>query len=172
MKLQLGSRQRHPGWYAFDAVAGPEVDFVGDIRRLSAIADNSVEELYASHVLEHIPYADVLATLTEWHRVLIPGGRLMVAVPDMNILAQFFVRPDITGNDKVLIMQMMFGGQHAEVDFHYVGFDLELLGVHLYKAGFESIRRVASFGLFDDSSEIKFRGTNISLNVEARKRRS
>jgi predicted SAM-dependent methyltransferase len=172
MKLQIGSRQRNSGWKTLDIVAGPEIDYVGDCTDLSQFSDGSVEELYASHVLEHVPYAELPRTLREWHRVLVPGGKVMIAVPDMNILAQIFVRPELHGADKVMVMQMMFGGQLDETGFHYIGFDLELLGVHLHRAGFEEIKRVPSFGLFQDSSEMEFRGVKISLNVEARRPRS
>lgn len=172
MKLLLGSRERPPGWTTVDIVEGAEVDHVGDCRDLSRFATGSAEALYASHVLEHVTYADLPSTLAEWHRVLAPGGEAMIAVPDMNILAQLFVKPEVKGADKVMVMQMMFGGQLDEAGFHYIGFDLELLGVHLYKAGFVDIRRVRSFGLFADTSEMLFHGIPISLNVEAAKPRS
>ena len=171
MKLLLGSRTRHPGWTTLDLTAGPEVDHVGDCTDLSAFADDSIETLYASHVLEHVPYPDLQRTLKEWHRVLAPDGKAMIAVPDMNILAQLFVKPEIRGRDKVLIMRMMFGGQTDETDFHCIGFDLELLGVHLHLAGFAAIRRVPAFGLFEDTSLAEFRGVRVSLNVEATKPR-
>jgi hypothetical protein len=53
-----------------------------------------------------------------------------------------------------------------------VSFDLEILGVHLHMAGFEGIRRVPSFGLFQDTSVQEFLGIPISLNVEAKKKMS
>lgn len=98
------------------------------------------------------------------------GGKLMVAVPDMNILAQLFVSPELKGEDTVFVMRMMFGDQLDDSDFHCIGFDLEILGVHLFLAGFEDIHRVKSFGLFQDSSVQEFHGIPISLNVEAKKR--
>jgi predicted SAM-dependent methyltransferase len=101
-----------------------------------------------------------------------PGGKIMVAVPDMNILAQLFVNAEIKGADKVFVMRMMFGGQLDKTDFHCIGFDLEILGVHLHLAGFTEIQRVASFGLFPDTSTQDFKGMPISLNVEARKPRA
>jgi predicted SAM-dependent methyltransferase len=172
LKLLIGSRTRYPGWTTLDLVAGPEVDYVGDCQTLAPFDANSIEALYASHVLEHVPYAELQATLKEWHRVLVPGGKLMVAVPDMNILAQLFVKPEVNGADKVFIMRMMFGGQLDETDFHCIGFDLEILGVHLHMAGFDGIRRVPSFGLFQDTSVQEFHGIPISLNVEAGKKAS
>jgi predicted SAM-dependent methyltransferase len=171
MKLQLGSRKRYLGWKALDIQEGPEVDYVGNCGTLTQFDDDTIEALYASHVLEHIHYADVPGTLAEWYRVVRPGGKLMVAVPDMNILSQLFVKPELKVADKVLVMLMMFGGQSDHTDFHYAGFDLELLGAHLLNVGFEGIRRVPSFGLFQDSSLTEFHGVNISLNVEARKPR-
>jgi predicted SAM-dependent methyltransferase len=82
--------------------AGPEVDYIGDCQSLKQFDANSIEALYASHVLEHVPYADLQATLKERHRVLMPSGKFMVAVPDMNILARLFVKPEVKGADKVL----------------------------------------------------------------------
>lgn len=169
MKLLIGSRIRYSGWNTLDIVAGPEVDYVGDCENLSQFDTSSIEALYASHVLEHVPYANLSATLKEWHRVVVPGGKIMVAVPDMNILAQLFVSSEIKGADKVFVMRMMFGGQLDKTDFHCIGFDLEILGVHLHIAGFIDIQRVAGFGLFPDTSTQDFRGVPISLNVEARK---
>jgi SAM-dependent methyltransferase len=45
--------------------------------------DNEVDQLYAGHVLEHIPWAQVPAALVEWERVLKPGGRLGLVGPDV-----------------------------------------------------------------------------------------
>ena len=64
-----------------DLFAGPEVDYVGDCQNLAQFEANSIEAVYASHVLEHVPYTDIQATLKEWHRVLMPRGKFMVAVP-------------------------------------------------------------------------------------------
>lgn len=172
MKLHVGSRKRYLGWKALDLVEGPEVDYVGTCSDLSQFETNSIEALYASHVLEHVPYADIPRTLKEWHRVLAPGGKVMIAVPDMNILSQLFVKPEIKGADKVAVMQMMFGGQTDKTDFHCIGFDLEILGVQLHIAGFANIRRVQGFNLFEDASLTEFHGIKISLNAEARKPRA
>ncbi|HVA15472.1 MAG TPA: methyltransferase domain-containing protein [Stellaceae bacterium] len=152
-------------------IEGPDVDYVGNCSDLSQFASDSIEALYASHVLEHVPYADIPNTLKEWHRVLKPGCKVMISVPDLNILSQLFVKPEVRGADKVLVMQMMFGGQVDRTDFHCVGFDLEILGVHLHNVGFERIRRVQTFGLFQDASVLDFHGIKISLNVEALKPR-
>lgn len=169
MKLHIGSRTRAEGWTTLDIVPGEGVDIVGDCRDLSRFSDNSIETVYASHVLEHLRLADLIPTLKEWHRVLIPDGSVMISVPDMNILCRHFLNPTVTGETKFMVMWMMFGGQLDQYDFHFVGFDFEILGTYLSEAGFDMIFRVPSFALFDDTSAQNFLGVPLSLNVRARK---
>jgi hypothetical protein len=62
---------------------------------------------------------------------------------------------------------MMFGGQTDEHDFHRVGLTQEFAFEFLSMAGFRTARRVLEFGLFEDTSLLKFCGVPISLNIEA-----
>ncbi len=89
MKLHIGGVQPHPDWQILDIEARPEVDCVGNAANLEQFADNSIEAIYASRVLEHFHHTlnnEVLNTLKEWHRVLIPGGQLYVSVPDLQVV--------------------------------------------------------------------------------------
>lgn len=52
---------------------------IGEARKLDHIADGSYDVLLASHVLEHL--ADPLGALGEWHRVVRPGGHVLLAMP-------------------------------------------------------------------------------------------
>ena len=170
MKLHIGGTKRAEGWSIYDIAPGPEVDYVGDCRDLSQFADGSIETIYASHVLEHVDYLKGwLATLKEWHRVLAPGGNLMVSVPDLEILCRLFVHPNSKPIDQFNIMRMMFGGQTNEHDIHYGGFFWEAMGSVLQEAGFIDIKRVPALGVFEDSSILRYGGVPISLNVTARK---
>ena len=47
-----------------------------------ALPDAVFGALVAVHVLEHLDDAAVAATLATWRRVLVPGGRALVATPD------------------------------------------------------------------------------------------
>ena len=49
---------------------------------LGIFATQSHDCVYSSHLLEHIEYARVPATLTEWVRVIKPGGYLVLYLPD------------------------------------------------------------------------------------------
>lgn len=155
-----------------NALDADSVDHCCDARDLSIFSDDTFDAIYASHVVEHFDYARSLSpTLTEWCRVMRPGGTLYVSVPDLDTIAGLFLQKDKHSPDeRFMLMRMMFGGQTDDYDFHYVGLNQEFLAHFLANAGFSAnMRRVASFGLFNDTSELKFKGVPISLNIIATK---
>jgi predicted SAM-dependent methyltransferase len=170
-RLHIGGMVRAAGWEVFNITAGAHVDHVGNANDLSRFEDGSFAAVYASHTLEHFDYRGELErTLREWARVLAPGGTLYVSVPDLETLAKLLlVKEDLTTDDRFMVMRMVFGGHIDAHDYHLVGLDEEFLGVFLTRAGFVDLRRVRSFGLFQDTSELLFKGIPISLNVVAAK---
>lgn len=170
-RLHIGGQVRAEGWEVLNANPGPCVDHVCNANDLSQFADNTFDELYSSHVVEHLDYnGELQATLKEWHRVLVPGGRMYVSVPDMDVLCRLFLeRKQLTGNERFMVMRMMFGGHIDRYDYHVVGLNDEFLASFLHGAGFVNIRRVQGFGLFADTSASVFKGVPISLNVYAHK---
>ncbi|HXC58113.1 MAG TPA: methyltransferase domain-containing protein [Steroidobacteraceae bacterium] len=167
MKLHIGGKQVKEGWKILNIQKGEGVDFVGDIGSLEQFAAGSIEEIYASHVLEHVPQQLVARTIAGIHRVLAKGGKFKVSVPDLDILCHAFIRPNTPTQIKFHYMRMMFGGQVDVNDYHYFGWTFEFLGQSLHDAGFVDIQRVESFGLFDDTSDFAPYGFPISLNMVA-----
>ena len=168
--LHIGGKEKVRGWTVLDALPGPHVDIVGDCQDLSMLADGSCGAIYSSHVLEHLGYDEALpAALKGFFRVLAPGGVLLTSVPDLDTLCRLFVRPDLSADEKYLVMRMMYGGRVTDHDIHYTGFNFDFLNAYLVQAGFTDIRRVASLGCFRDTSEMLFRSVPISLNMVARK---
>jgi predicted SAM-dependent methyltransferase len=170
-KLHIGGQVKAAGWEVLDANPGPIVDHVANARDLSFFPDQTFERIYASHVVEHFDYSgELLKTLTEWHRVLIPAGILYVSVPDLDILARLFLdRKSLSIEDRYLVMRMIFGGHIDKYDYHLVGLNEEFLGHFLRQAGFPHVDRVERFGIFNDTSNTQMRGVPISLNVVATK---
>jgi len=170
MKLHIGGTERREGWQLLNIQPGPHVDIVGSCTDLARFADASVEEVYAAHVIEHLGHRDELkSALAEIHRILEPGGRFLISVPDLAILSRLFARDDLDVQQRYELMLMMFGGQYDPYDFHKVGLWEELLALFLMNAGFKEPVRVDEFGLFDDYSSYRFLGTPISLNMIALK---
>lgn len=148
---------------------GEHVNFTCDASDLSRFSDDTFTELYASHVVEHFDYNEtLLTTLKEWRRTMMPGGKLYISVPDMDILARLFLEASrFTAEQRFFIMRMMFGGHMDEHDYHLVGLNFDFLQSFLNTAGFKSLVRVAEFNLFEDTSSLRFDGQLISLNVVA-----
>ena len=90
MKINIGGEQIKDGWKIFNIQKKPGVDFIGDISDLSQFKDNSVEEIYISHVFEHVPQKKVDKTLKGIFRILKPSGKFYVSVPDMDVLFEEF----------------------------------------------------------------------------------
>src|SRR5262245_6510661 len=54
-----------------------------DATRKIPVPENSAEVVYSSHMLEHLDRQEVTQFLAEARRVLVPGGVIRLAVPDL-----------------------------------------------------------------------------------------
>lgn len=129
----------------------------GDVLFPLPDADGSVDEIRASHVLEHFPFAQVPTVLKEWVRALKPGGVLQIAVPDFEVIAQQYV-----AGTMLPYQGYVMGGQVDKLDFHRTLFDNEVLGDLLRRAGLVGVRRWKSE--VEDCAALP-----ISLNLAASK---
>ena len=82
MKLHIGGELIKDDWKILNANKREGVDYVGDISDLSQFKTESIDEIYASHVLEHVTQNKALDTLKGIHRVLVTDGKLYLSVPD------------------------------------------------------------------------------------------
>ena len=170
MKLHIGGVEPKSGWKILNAQPSGHVDFVCDIRNLSQFDDAGCDEIYASHILEHLTYQDELRpVLNELFRLLKPAGRLLVSVPDLDILCRLFTHPQADSAMRHHIMRIIFGGQTDKWDHHKTGFSGDILSAYLQDAGFQHLEEVDSFNLFDDTSTLVIAGQKISINVIATK---
>ncbi len=170
-RLHIGGIVEREGWEVLNANPAPYVDHVGNANDLSRFGDDTFNAIYASHVIEHLDYTGELqASLKDWCRVLVPGGQLYASVPDMDVLAQLFLRQDaLSVDERFAVMRMLFGGHVDRHDYHAVGLNDAFLRWFLTEAGFIDIQRTAEFGFFEDTSSQRFKGVAISLNLSARK---
>lgn len=170
-RLHIGGKIVAPEWEILEVLPGPHVDHLGNAKDLSRFDDCSFNDIYASHVLEHFDYKEeLLLTLKEWKRVLKPFGRLYVSVPDIDVLAGLLLAKDqLTEAERFHVMRMMFGGHVDDYDYHVVGLNEAFLQRYLKAAGFDRISKVDEFGIFPDTSSMRFKGELISLNLIAKK---
>jgi len=170
-RLHIGGRQKKEGWEILDATPSEVADYVGNAKDLSRFCDNTFLELYASHVLEHFDFKDeVNEVLREWKRVLIPGGRLYLSVPDLDVLcALFLCKHVLSMEQRFHLTRIIFGAHTDRFDYHLAGFNREFLENFLQSAGFINVLVVEHLNLFDDTSSLRFVGVPISLNIIAKK---
>lgn len=77
MKLHIGGKEKKDGWHILNIQNNESVDFVGDISDLSQFKDETITEIYASHVFEHVKQENIEPTLNGIYRVLSPNGNFM-----------------------------------------------------------------------------------------------
>lgn len=168
VRLNLGCRRtRIPGFLNVDIRPEQDVDVVADAADLGRFADRSVEEIYASNILEHFPLTRTVAVLQEWRRVLVPGGRLLVSVPDFDCIAKLYMNSGFLGRWLVF---HGWGEQRYPEQTHYLTFTYPTLRKALDDAGFSAARRVRRFpyGVADASAMTDaVMGLDISVNAVA-----
>lgn len=111
-------------------------DVVADVAHLP-IRTGSVDDAHALDILEHIPHQRTHDVLAEWRRVLRPGGRLTVRVPNMGRLARLLL---VQPQDTELIIRNIYGGHRwgpdGAWDAHHWGWTQDSLACELAEAGF------------------------------------
>jgi predicted SAM-dependent methyltransferase len=169
MKLHIGGKQIKDGWKILNIQKLDGVDFVGSISDLSQFDNDSIEEIYASHVVEHVDQKNIKKTLNGIYRILKEGGKFYISVPDLDVLCKIFINDKAPPKVKFHVMRMMFGGQTDEHDYHYFGWNFLFMKDFLIESGFKKVERVKSFSIFNDTSDYAPYGVPISLNVIAYK---
>jgi len=168
MKLNIGGLSPATGWKTMHPSG--EADIKGDFSDLGQFEDASAETIYSCHFLQRLGYNEELPqAMAECFRILQPGGEIMIAVPDMVALAALFVHDKITPDHQWHLMRILFGGQMDDDDYNAIGFTADFLASYFTNAGFEDIKCVEDFGLFDDASQEKLNNISVSLNMRAAK---
>lgn len=155
-KLELGSGYSPtPGFTHLDSNPDTKPDIVSDAWPLN-LASNSVGEIKAIDVLEHISYQNTEAVLADWFRVLRPGGKIYIQVPDAEMIMEWFVHADprLTERLPANLPQTPLAGatwrllgghndgvyvkddEHWKLNAHYAMFSPGSLRAALEKAGF------------------------------------
>jgi predicted SAM-dependent methyltransferase len=97
--------------------------------------DNSMDEIYASHFLEHLTPIELDYELVECRRVLKPKGLFHIIVPDMEVLSKAWSAASLVKKTTLLI-PAMFGSHRGPGQDHKVGLDSSILLALLSISGF------------------------------------
>ena len=146
-KIEIGSGlKKRPGYETCDIRDIPGVDHICSADALP-FADESIDEIYSRHVVEHFTLKEFIETLVEWNRVLKVGGEVYIICP--NLL--WHLRQILEGTHESLYSKesgsnarywgygSLFGWQQDSYDVHKFGYYFELLRDILGSAGFDTI---------------------------------
>lgn len=89
--LEIGpGLKRLEGFETINVISGLEVDYVLNASNPLPFEVGSFDLIYASHVLEHIPWHQIRGAVADWVRILKPGGTIEIWVPDGYKLCRLF----------------------------------------------------------------------------------
>ena len=134
LRLHLGCGGKHfDGYVNVDLWITDATDVISDITSLPW-PDNAANVIESYHVIEHISHKKIKGTLTDWHRVLKPGGKLVLECPHFDEA----IREYLSGDETRLLN--IFGRQRFLGDTHLYGFNPKRLTRLLEEIGFKEFR--------------------------------
>jgi hypothetical protein len=110
IKFNMGcGRDRLPGYLGVD-MHSDTADIKQDIMKLD-LPEQCADEIFASHVIEHIPQHRAPSVLEKWLNTLKAGGMLVLETPDLAGLCKDYLEQD--GADQHMTAMCIYG---AHVD--------------------------------------------------------
>jgi len=114
-----------------DPAVNPDV--IASVSEMSSVQGESAQAVYSSHNIEHLFHHEVPVALKEFHRVLTPGGALVIRTPDLQSACE------MVAQDRLYDMAYMSSaGPIAPIDmiYSYRNFLLDNNVFMLHKTGF------------------------------------
>jgi hypothetical protein len=138
MKLHLGCGDISiPGYINIDRRYHPAVDVVDNIGILQHTPDNSADEIYSCHALDHFDRWHYKTVLKRWFNILKPGGVLRMSMPDWQAA---WARYKMTNELEPLIGHL-YAGQNYEDNVRHWIWDFSMATRDLEEIGFKDIQR-------------------------------
>jgi predicted SAM-dependent methyltransferase len=170
MKLHIGCGDVIlDGWINIDSRKLPGVDLVTDGRWCPEHKPETIDEIYACHVIDHFYAWEVESVVYRWCRLLKPAGRLFLSTPDWDqIVSHYNWHCDLNA-----LAGCLYARQDYESNVRKCIFNGYTLWEMLRRVGFVSIQAVdvwpsGPVGV-DDCSQYVLDGELLSLNVIAQK---
>jgi predicted SAM-dependent methyltransferase len=153
------------GFVNMDLMPGPGA-IRADIGRHIPVPNRSVKGLFAEHVFEHLDYhTEVTRFLSECRRVMLPGARMRIVVPDAGAYIAAYasghwdeyvrMRPLLEGRRDYWLGEVyrtrmeLINAVFRQGNEHKYAYDAETLIVVLQAAGFIEVER-KNFGQSGD----------------------
>ena len=140
LRLNLGcGRFPLAGFINIDQEEEVKPDLVCDVLDLPYEMD-SVDEIYAGHILEHLDWKEGETALAYWFSLLKPGGKISISVPDFDYLAREYLKnPSAT---KLRELNDFYIYSYCQKSPHRYAYSGELLVEVMSATGFTGLKRM------------------------------
>lgn len=141
-RLDIGAgtnpfKPEDPEWEHLDARPIFHIEHICDMQSEDMpFKDNTFDELRAYSILEHVTFRRVPFVLSEWFRILKPGGKITIVVPYIDGILRGRAANATSDHD---FMGYLGGDQDYPQNFHIAHFDRQLLDKRLKEAGFTNL---------------------------------
>ena len=133
-----GENPLYPKYTQVDLRKLPGIKYQNDVRVLP-FASNSISNICACYILQCLSQEEAIVALREWFRVLRPGGKLELHVPDLNKIIKTFLA---TEDERVLVE--IYGQQQNEIDYYKHGWTFQTLDILLSKVNFIRVSYISN----------------------------
>lgn len=162
-RLEIGPGEHGLGFETMDIVGG---DLTGDWADGIPCEDEVYDEVYASHVLEHVPWFATQVALAEVWRVLRPGGMFEVWVPDFAYIVASYMggacgdqwRAHNPDGDPMLWLNGRIFTRGPAPNWHRAVFDAVSLRACMEKVGFRVERATRTRGVSHGPIDLGMKG--------------
>jgi SAM-dependent methyltransferase len=144
---------RGPEWHEvrLDIDPGVRPDVIATITDMSPVPDASVDAVFSHHNIEHVFAHEVPRALAEFLRVLRPGGKALIATPDLQALGRVLAAGRLEETlyrapvGDIAALDVVYGLRSdiesgREYMAHRTGFTGRTLARRLNQAGFVNIQ--------------------------------
>lgn len=136
-KLNIGCGwDKKDGYLNIDLNSFHEPDLVADACNLSMLPEAHFDHIIAQDVLEHLERSKSLSALSQWSRLLAGEGVLTLRIPSLKDMFNLLNKPENRPHEEAeKIIQLIYGTQAYNGDYHLAGFTAEVIGHLLGSVG-------------------------------------
>lgn len=158
IRLDLGRGGNRRLWKTVDIDSHIKPNIVCNCIYLDNFDDESVDEIFTSHMLEHIHPLDTMTALINWRKKLKVNGLITIYVPDCKIAFQRLLNSEISDDE---VASVVLGSKpDRKYQLHLNFFWYTRLEKLMYRAGFRNM------------IELPTRGQRLEFGIQARKIKS
>jgi predicted SAM-dependent methyltransferase len=131
----------------------PGINLCWNINYSLPIKPDSMEGVFSEHCMEHLSYDEAQRALSDFFRVLKPGGVVRISVPDAELYLETYHKQkhgeeaqfpyERFAAERSLDTPMMHVNGTFRFHGHQYAYDFETMAKQLQTAGFESIERMS-----------------------------